>query len=67
MNGGLNIINYKIKAADLNSMLKKFTKKSSWPRKSIARDIEAGMKEMLEKEKRGKQSKRVLKMNKRYV
>ncbi len=48
-------------------MLKKFTKKSSLPRKSVARDLELGMKEMYEKELKEKRDKRVRKMNLRYV
>lgn len=48
-------------------MLKKFTKKSNYPRKSVARDIDEGMKEMYEKERREKQTKRVIKANRRYV
>jgi hypothetical protein len=48
-------------------MLKKFTKKSTFPRKSVARDIENGMKEMYERELKGKRDKRVKKMNTRYV
>jgi hypothetical protein len=48
-------------------MLKKFKKKSSLPRKSVARDIESGMKEMYERELKGKRDKRVKKMNLRYV
>jgi len=47
--------------------LKKFKKKSKFGRRSVAREIEEGMKELREKELRKKRSKRVDKFNKRLT
>ena len=47
--------------------LKKFIPKSKYPRKSIARELEEGMKQHFEKEKRLKRNKRVKKNQLRYV
>ncbi len=48
-------------------MLKQFKPKSKFKRRSIARDIELGMKEAYLKELKLKRVKRVAQYNKRYV
>lgn len=59
-----NIINKRIKNQD---MLKKFKAKKKYGRKSIARDIEYGMKEAREEARKQIRDKRVKKHNKRYL